>query len=74
MRLALRQQVLYRLLMYRHWSQKVMDLKSPSSGEADKNLWENLAHLTLHDQIKIVIANRTDYEWAKKYHYQTRFR
>ena len=44
---------------------KVMDLKSPSSGEADKNLWENLAHLTLHDQIKIVIANRTDYEWAK---------
>ncbi|UNU73756.1 radical SAM protein [Moraxella nasovis] len=45
---------------------KVMDLKSPSSGECDKNLWENLAHLTPHDQIKIVIANRTDYDWAKK--------
>lgn len=45
---------------------KVMDLKSPSSGEADKNLWENLDYLTPHDQIKIVIANRTDYDWAKQ--------
>lgn len=45
---------------------KVMDLKSPSSGECHKNLWENLDHLTAHDQIKIVIANREDYEWAKQ--------
>lgn len=45
---------------------KVMDLKSPSSGEEDKNLWENLTYLTRHDQIKIVIANRQDYEWAKQ--------
>lgn len=45
---------------------KVMDLKSPSSGECDKNLWENLDYLTPHDQIKIVIANRTDYDWAKQ--------
>ena len=44
---------------------KVMDLKTPSSGEADKNLWSNLEHLTQHDQIKFVIMNRTDYEWAK---------
>lgn len=44
---------------------KVMDLKSPSSGECHKNLWQNLNHLTDHDQIKIVIANRTDYDWAK---------
>lgn len=44
---------------------KVMDLKTPSSGECDKNLWENLAYLTAHDQIKIVIADRADYEWAK---------
>lgn len=44
---------------------KVMDLKSPSSGECHKNLWQNLDHLTDHDQIKIVIANRTDYDWAK---------
>ncbi|MDO4895731.1 MAG: 7-carboxy-7-deazaguanine synthase QueE [Moraxella sp.] len=43
---------------------KVMDLKSPSSGECDKNLWENLHHLTSHDQIKIVIADRADYDWA----------
>ncbi|WP_201539948.1 7-carboxy-7-deazaguanine synthase QueE [Psychrobacter sp. 1044] len=44
---------------------KVMDLKTPSSGEVDKNLWSNLTHLTQHDQIKFVIMNRTDYDWAK---------
>lgn len=44
---------------------KVMDLKTPSSGEVDKNLWSNLAYLTQHDQLKFVIMNRTDYEWAK---------
>lgn len=44
---------------------KVMDLKTPSSGETDKNLWSNLDHLTQHDQIKFVIMNRTDYDWAK---------
>ena len=44
---------------------KVMDLKTPSSGEVDKNLWSNLTHLTQHDQIKFVIMNREDYDWAK---------
>lgn len=44
---------------------KVMDLKTPSSGEVDKNLWSNLDYLTQHDQIKFVIMNRADYEWAK---------
>ena len=44
---------------------KVMDLKTPSSGEVDKNLWSNIDHLTQHDQIKFVIMNRTDYDWAK---------
>ena len=44
---------------------KVMDLKAPSSGECDKNLLSNLAHLTAHDQLKIVIADRPDYDWAK---------
>ncbi len=44
---------------------KVMDLKTPSSGEDDKNLWSNLDYLTQHDQIKFVIMNRTDYDWAK---------
>lgn len=43
---------------------KVMDLKTPSSGEVDKNLWENLDYLTCHDQLKIVIADRADYDWA----------
>ena len=44
---------------------KVMDLKTPSSGEVDKNLWSNLNYLTEHDQIKFVIMNRKDYDWAK---------
>jgi len=44
---------------------KVMDLKTPSSGESDKNLWSNLDYLTPHDQLKFVIMNREDYEWSK---------
>ena len=44
---------------------KVMDLKTPSSGEVAKNLWDNLAYLTQNDQLKIVIADRADYDWAK---------
>ncbi|MEK6750409.1 MAG: 7-carboxy-7-deazaguanine synthase QueE [Pseudomonadota bacterium] len=46
--------------------EKVMDLKSPSSGEMRKNLYTNLALLTKKDQIKIVIATREDYDWAKQ--------
>ncbi|WP_201527597.1 radical SAM protein [Psychrobacter frigidicola] len=44
---------------------KVMDLKTPSSGESAKNLWLNLDYLTQHDQLKFVIMNRADYDWAK---------
>jgi 7-carboxy-7-deazaguanine synthase len=44
---------------------KVMDLKAPDSGECARNLWSNLAHLLPHDQVKIVIASRADYEWAR---------
>lgn len=44
---------------------KVMDIKTPSSGEADKNRWENLQYLTKKDQLKFVIMNRADYDWAK---------
>ena len=44
---------------------KVVDLKAPGSGEEMRNLWSNLAHLGARDQIKIVIADRTDYEWAR---------
>lgn len=44
---------------------KVLDLKTPTSGEEKRNLMSNLDHLTPHDQIKFVICNREDYEWSK---------
>jgi 7-carboxy-7-deazaguanine synthase len=44
---------------------RIMDLKAPGSGESDKNLWANLAVLNQRDEIKIVIASRADYEWAR---------
>lgn len=43
---------------------KVMDLKAPGSGECARNLWSNLDHLLPHDQLKIVLASREDYDWA----------
>lgn len=43
----------------------IMDLKCPGSGECEKNRWENLAHLDDRDEIKFVIADRADYEWAR---------
>jgi 7-carboxy-7-deazaguanine synthase len=45
---------------------RVMDLKAPDSGEGDKNRRENLGLLTPRDEIKIVVASRTDYEWARE--------
>jgi 7-carboxy-7-deazaguanine synthase len=44
----------------------IMDLKTPASGEEAKNRWENLAHLKPTDQLKIVVCDRADYEWAKR--------
>ena len=44
---------------------RVMDLKAPDSGECARNLWSNLDHLLPHDQVKIVIASRDDYDWAR---------
>lgn len=44
---------------------RVMDLKTPGSNELQRNRWENLEHLTAHDQIKFVICDRGDYEWAR---------
>ncbi len=44
---------------------RVMDLKTPGSGEVGRNLWDNLQHLNRHDQIKFVICDRADYEWAR---------
>ncbi len=45
---------------------KVMDLKTPDSGELDKNLYSNIEQLTAHDEIKFVIASKKDYDWAKE--------
>ncbi|MEO8803337.1 MAG: 7-carboxy-7-deazaguanine synthase QueE [Rudaea sp.] len=42
----------------------VMDIKAPGSGEAERNLWSNLAALRSHDQVKFVLADRADYDWA----------
>jgi 7-carboxy-7-deazaguanine synthase len=44
---------------------RVVDLKPPGSGEAARNRYENLASLGLGDQVKFVISNREDYEWAR---------
>ena len=43
---------------------KVMDLKTPGSGEVEKNLWENLDYLTSQDELKFVLCDEKDYQWA----------
>ncbi len=43
---------------------RIVDLKAPGSGESGKNLWANLEYLTPHDELKLVLADRADYEWA----------
>ncbi|RIX44018.1 MAG: 7-carboxy-7-deazaguanine synthase QueE [Rhodocyclales bacterium GT-UBC] len=45
---------------------RIMDLKAPGSGEVDKNRWENLGCLNNRDEVKIIIASRDDYEWARQ--------
>ncbi|MCH8140038.1 MAG: 7-carboxy-7-deazaguanine synthase QueE [Proteobacteria bacterium] len=44
---------------------KILDIKTPGSGEVSRNLWENIDHCDTKDQIKFVICNRQDYDWAK---------
>lgn len=44
----------------------ILDVKCPGSGEAAKNRWENLDSLRPHDEVKFVIADRTDYDFAKR--------
>ena len=44
----------------------IMDIKTPQSGEVDKNNWENINLLKNDDEIKFVICNRDDYEWSKR--------
>jgi 7-carboxy-7-deazaguanine synthase len=45
---------------------KIMDLKCPGSGEDARNRWSNLGHLTARDEVKFVLRDREDYEWASK--------
>jgi len=44
---------------------RVVDLKTPASGELSRNRYENIVQLTSNDQIKFVLCDRTDYEWAR---------
>lgn len=44
---------------------KIMDLKTPASGEMGKNRLQNIDYLLPHDEVKFVICNRDDYDWAK---------
>ncbi|MCA9483710.1 MAG: radical SAM protein [Nitrospina sp.] len=45
---------------------KIVDLKAPGSGEEARNRWDNLQQLKAGDEIKIVLKDRTDYEWARE--------
>lgn len=45
---------------------RIMDLKCPSSGEMERNRWENLAHLKATDEVKFVLGTEEDYQWAKE--------
>ena len=44
---------------------KIVDVKCPASGESGKNDWDNLARLAPHDEVKFVVADRADYEFAR---------
>jgi 7-carboxy-7-deazaguanine synthase len=44
---------------------RIVDVKCPGSGESDRNRWENLDHLDSSDEVKFVIRDRADYEWAR---------
>ncbi len=45
---------------------RIVDVKTPDSGMAHRNLWSNLAHLTSRDEVKFVLGSRADYEWARR--------
>jgi 7-carboxy-7-deazaguanine synthase len=45
---------------------RIVDIKCPGSGEVERNRWENLDHLRPTDELKFVIADRADYEWAMR--------
>jgi 7-carboxy-7-deazaguanine synthase len=45
---------------------RIMDLKTPSSGESGRNLYSNIDHLNKGDEVKFVLGSREDYEWARE--------
>ena len=45
---------------------RIVDIKTPGSGEVSRNHWPNLAELTPRDEVKLVITNADDYAWAKE--------
>lgn len=45
---------------------RIMDLKTPGSGEAHRNLWTNIEHLNQRDEVKFVLTRRGDYEWMRQ--------
>jgi len=45
---------------------RIMDLKTPGSGESHRNLWSNLDHLTPRDEVKIVLCDRSDFDWSRR--------
>ena len=44
---------------------RIMDLKAPGSDESHRNRWENIEHLTQRDEVKVVLSDHADYDWAK---------
>lgn len=52
--------------VYRRSYKYVMDIKCPSSGVSEKNIFENLLHLQSNDEVKFVIADRKDYDYMKQ--------
>ena len=44
---------------------RIMDLKAPGSDESHRDRWENIEHLTQRDEVKVVLSDRADYDWAK---------
>jgi 7-carboxy-7-deazaguanine synthase len=46
--------------------ERVVDIKTPGSGECERNLWSNIEHLQAGDQLKFVICDRADFDWSKE--------
>jgi 7-carboxy-7-deazaguanine synthase len=44
---------------------RIVDIKTPGSGEVDRNLWANIEHLNASDEVKFVLCDETDYFWAR---------